>query len=115
VVLGNLVGTAISFAIAGAAKTPEVASTIANVVTLPMLMLCGVFLPLEIMPRKVVPLIWLLPLTHVSEGLRDVMNLRDTAANLWSSGLVLLAYLIGLFVFSLLTFKWDRSSTSSGR
>jgi ABC-2 type transport system permease protein len=115
VVFGNLIGTAISFAIAGSAKTPEVASTIANVVALPMLMLCGIFLPLEIMPRKVIPFIWLLPLTHLSEGLRHVMNMQMTLSDLWPSELVLLAYLLGLFAYSLITFKWDRSVTLSGR
>lgn len=115
VVFGNLLGSAISFAIAGMAKTPEVASTIANVVVLPMLMLCGVFLPLEIMPKKVIPLIHILPLTHLSEGLRHVMNMQVSLIGLWPSGVVLLLYLVGLFVFSVVTFKWDKSVTMSGR
>ncbi|GAB4334658.1 MAG: hypothetical protein Kow0099_06820 [Candidatus Abyssubacteria bacterium] len=74
VLLGSLTATAIAFTIAGLAKTPEVASTIANVVSIPMLMLSGIFLPLKIMPPKIHPLIWALPLTHLSEGLRRVMN-----------------------------------------
>ncbi|RJP17154.1 MAG: ABC transporter permease [Candidatus Abyssobacteria bacterium SURF_5] len=115
VVLGNLIGSAISFAIAGMAKTPEVASTIANVIALPMLMVCGVFLPLEIMPRKVLPFIWLLPLTHLSEGLRHVMNMQAKLIDLWPTWLVLLGYLLCLFVLSLLTFKWDRMSGAGGR
>lgn len=114
VILGNLLGSAISFSIAGVAKTPEVASTIANVVALPMLMVCGVFLPLEIMPRKVIPLIWLLPLTHLSEGLRHVMTSQLQLIDLWPSGLTLLGYVVVLLIFSLLTFKWDKS-TLSGR
>lgn len=113
VVLGNLLGSAISFTIAGLAKTPEVASTIANVVSIPMLMLCGVFLPLEIMPSKMLPLIWLLPLTHLSEGLRQLMNMQKGAGELWPSQLVLTAYLVGLFIVSLLTFKWDKSTSGA--
>ena len=115
VILGNLIGSAISFAIAGSAKTPEVASTIANVVALPMLMLCGVFLPLEIMPQKVLPFIWLLPLTHLSEGLRDVMNVQGKLMDLWPSGLVLSIYLVALLLFGLLTFKWEKSVVLGGR
>jgi ABC-2 type transport system permease protein len=110
VILGNLNGTAIAFSIAAFAKTPEVASTIANVVAIPMLMLCGVFLPLEIMPPKVLPLIWLLPLTHLSEGLRELMNMQKGFLDLWKSQLVLLAYLTALFLLSLLRFKWDKST-----
>ena len=111
VVLGNLNGTAISFIIAGFAKTPEVASTIANVVSLPMLFLCGVFLPMEIMPPKFLPLIRLLPLTHLSEGLRRLMSLDWTFCQLWKSQLALLAYLIAFLTISLLTFKWDKSTS----
>jgi len=112
VVLGNLNGTALSFTIAGFAKTPEVASTIANVVTIPMLLFCGVFLPLEIMPPKILPLIWLLPLTHLSEGLRKLMSMESGLWQLWMSQMVLATYLIALFIISLLTFKWDKSTIS---
>jgi ABC-2 type transport system permease protein len=112
ILLGNLNGTAISFAIAGFAKTPEVAATIANVVTIPMLLFCGVFLPLEIMPPKILPLIWLLPLTHLSEGLRQLMNMQCGFWGLWKSQLVLVAYLLAIFMISLMTFKWDKSTAS---
>ncbi len=110
VVLGNLNGTAISFTIAGFAKTPEIASTIANVVCVPMLILCGVFLPLEIMPPKYLPIIRLLPLTHLSEGLRHLMSFGWTLGELWKSELALLAYLTVFFTISLLIFKWDKST-----
>lgn len=115
VVLGNLTGVAIAFAIAGLAKTPEVASTIANVVSIPMLMLCGIFLPMEIMPVKIRPLIWALPLTHLSEGLRRMMSMQKAFSELWTSQLVLAAYIIFLFTMSLLTFKWDKSVTGEQR
>ncbi len=111
VVLGNLNGTAISFTIAGFSKTPEVASTIANVVSIPMLLLCGVFLPLEIMPRKFLPVIWSLPLTHLSESLRRMMSMEWSFTDLWRSELALLGFLIAFFTISLLTFKWDKSTS----
>ncbi|MBI5119193.1 ABC transporter permease [Candidatus Poribacteria bacterium] len=113
--LGNLNGTALSFVIAGFAKTPEVASTIANVVSIPMLMLCGVFLPLEIMPKTVLPFIRALPLTHLSEGLRQLMNAQKDFTNLWPSQLILTAYLLGFFLIGIVTFKWDKSTANSGR
>ncbi|MBI4830880.1 MAG: ABC transporter permease [Candidatus Lindowbacteria bacterium] len=113
--LGNLNGTALSFVIAGFAKTPEVASTIANAVSIPMLTLCGVFLPLEIMPKKILPLIWALPLTHLSEGFRQLMNSQKGFVEIWRSQLVLAIYLLTLLVIGLLTFKWDKSTANSGR
>jgi ABC-2 type transport system permease protein len=115
IVLGNLNGTAIAFAIAGFSKTPEVASTVANVVTIPMLLLCGVFLPLEIMPPKFLHLIWLLPLTHISEGLRGLMSSQKALGDLWRSQLVLAGYLAALYIISLVTFKWDRSTGGEKR
>jgi ABC-2 type transport system permease protein len=85
--LGNLNGTALSLVIAGFAKNPESASTIANVASIPMLMLCGVFLPLEIMPKKVLPFVWALPLTHLPEGFRQLMNAQRTSATFGSHNL----------------------------
>jgi ABC-2 type transport system permease protein len=111
VVLGNLNGTAISFVIAGFAKTPEVASTIANVVSIPMLFFCGVFVPMEIMPPKAIPLLRLLPLTHLAEGLRRLMALDWSFGDLWKSEVALLVYLIALFALSLRIFKWDKSTS----
>jgi ABC-2 type transport system permease protein len=111
VALGNLNGVAISFVIAGFAKTPEVASTIANVISIPMLFFCGVFVPMEIMPPKVIWLLRLLPLTHLAEGLRRLMALDWSFGDLWASELALLAYLIALFALSLRLFKWDKSVT----
>lgn len=112
VVLGNLNGAAISFVIAGFAKTPEVASTIANVVSIPMLFFCGVFVPMEIMPPKAIPLLRLLPLTHLAEGLRRLMSLGWSFGDLWKSELALLIYLIALFALSLRIFKWDKSTAA---
>ena len=110
VALGNLNGTAISFVIAGFAKTPEVASTIANVVSIPMLFFCGVFVPMEIMPPKVIPFLRMLPLTHLAEGLRRLMALGWSFGDLWESEVALLAYLIAMFAVSLHIFKWDAAS-----
>jgi ABC-2 type transport system permease protein len=115
VLLGNLTAAAMAFTIAGFAKTPEVASTIANVVSIPMLMLCGIFLPLEIMPPKIHPLIWALPLTHLAEGLRRAMNVNGRPLEIWPSLLVLTAYLAVFFAAGLLAFKWERSSAGAAK
>jgi ABC-type multidrug transport system permease subunit len=71
-----------------------------------------VVLPLEIMPPKVLPFIWALPLTHLSESLRGLMSMQRGLTDLWTSELVLLAYLAGLFALSVMIFKWDKTTYS---
>ena len=52
----------------------------------------------------------MLPLTHLSEGLRHLMGFGWTLGMLWKSQLVLLAYLTFFLTISLLIFKWDKST-----
>ncbi|MCQ5375222.1 MAG: ABC transporter permease [Methanomassiliicoccales archaeon] len=54
-------------------KEPETAGTAANAITFPMMFLSGTFFPLETMPEYLRAVAQVLPLTYVSDGLRDAM------------------------------------------
>jgi ABC-2 type transport system permease protein len=107
VVLGTLAFMAIGFIIAGLAKTPESAGPIAGFISFPLLFLGGVFFPIKNMPEFLQPLIKLIPITHLTNALRQVMNVGADLTALWPEATILGGWLIVAFAVASFTFKWE--------
>jgi ABC-2 type transport system permease protein len=107
VILGTLSFMAIGFIIAGIAKTPESAAPIAGFLSFPMLFLGGVFFPIKNMPEFLQPIVHILPIAHLSNALRETMNVGASFMSLGSEALILSGWLIGAFVVASYTFKWE--------
>jgi ABC-2 type transport system permease protein len=107
VILGTLAFMAIGFIIAGLAKTPESAGPIAGFVSFPLLFLGGVFFPIKNMPEFLQSLIKLLPITHLTNALRQVMNVGADLTALWPEATILGGWLIVAFAVASFTFKWE--------
>jgi ABC-2 type transport system permease protein len=105
--LGGVAFLTIGFTISGLAKTTEAAGAIANVVTMPMMFLSGVYFPISGAPDWLKPIIGILPLTYLANGLRDVMLHGATlsAITLDLAALAITA-VIGFAVASR-TFRWE--------
>ncbi|MCF6093764.1 ABC transporter permease [Microaerobacter geothermalis] len=110
-ILFILVGTAafmaIGFMIASLAKSPESANPIAGFISFPMLFLGGVFFPIQDLPAFLTPIIKIIPITYLTEGMRRVMNEGALIQDVWTDLLVLLLWLIGSFIISSKTFRWQ--------
>jgi len=107
VVLGTLAFMAIGFIIAGLARTPESAGPIAGFLSFPMLFLGGVFFPIQNIPEFLQPLVRLLPISHLTTALRQVMNVGAGMTEMWPEALNLGGWLIAAFIVSAFTFKWE--------
>jgi ABC-2 type transport system permease protein len=107
VILGTLAFMAIGFIIAGLAKTPESAGPIAGIISFPLLFLGGVFFPISNMPPIVQTIVKLLPISHLSTALRQVMNVGAGMSELWPQAAVLGGWMIVAFIIASYTFKWD--------
>lgn len=107
IVLGTLAFMAIGFIIAGIAKTPESAAPIAGVLSFPMLFLGGVFFPIKNMPEFLQPIVKLLPISHLSTALREIMNVGASWSSLGMETVILGGWLIVAFVIASYTFKWE--------
>ncbi|HEY0827627.1 MAG TPA: ABC transporter permease, partial [Bacilli bacterium] len=107
VVLGTLTFMAIGFIIAGLAKTPESAGPIAGAISFPMLFLGGVFFPIKSMPEFLQPFVKMLPISHITTALRQVMNVGADLTVLWSEAALLGGWLVFAFVLASFTFKWE--------
>ncbi|MFD2610994.1 ABC transporter permease [Paenibacillus gansuensis] len=107
VILGTLAFMSIGFIIAGLAKTPESAGPIAGFISFPMLFLGGVFFPIRSMPDWLQGFVKLLPISHLSTALRQVMNVGAGAAELWGELALLGGWMLAAFIIASFTFKWE--------
>lgn len=107
IILGTLAFMATGFIVAGLAKTPESAGPIAGFISFPMLFVGGVFFPIKNMPEFLQPLVNLIPISHLTTALRQVMNAGATMGAMWTEAVFLIAWLVLAFIVASLTFKWE--------
>lgn len=106
-ILGALSLISMGLLVAARLKSDEVASGIANAISMPMMLLSGVWFSLEGSPEWIITFAKLLPLTHVVEAARAIML---DGAGLAEIGLQLitLAIMTLLFLFiGVKLFRWD--------
>ena len=105
--LGGLAFLTIGFALSGLAATVEAAGALANIVTMPMMFLSGVYFPVSGAPDWLKPLINILPLTYLANGLRDVMEHGQGLGTIGIDFLVLVITAIVGFAVAARTFRWE--------
>ncbi len=107
VVEGALVFIALGFAIASFANSDQTAMAVANVITMPMMFLSGVFFPTDTFPKFIQPLIKVLPLTYLARALREVM-MRGSGFDAVAKDMGILAIFgIAIFLVSVRAFRWE--------
>ena len=100
---GTICFTGMGMIIARFVTDADAASVAASAITLPMLFLSGTFIPIETMPEYLQTVAKLLPLTYLSEGLRDAMLYGDSASALYKMSIVLTTGILFLIIGSLIT------------
>jgi ABC-2 type transport system permease protein len=105
--LALLIFLAMGFGVAGWAKNEDQAAPVANLISLPMMFLSGVFFPREAMPEFLLGITQFLPLTYVIEALRGVMNEGATMADLGPQLLGMGVWAIITFVIAVRLFRWE--------
>jgi ABC-type multidrug transport system permease subunit len=105
--LGALCFAGIGLLVASRSQTVEGVSGLMNFVMLPMWLLSGVFFSYENFPAVFHPLIRLLPLTALNDGLRGIMLEGEAATALLVETGVLLVWTVGGFLVSLRVFRWS--------
>ena len=106
ILLGTSIFLGIGFCLGSIAKTQESIQAVGNLVTLPQMLLSGVFYPIDSLPDFVQPIAQALPLSFVANGFRAIIvngaslfNMLPTVLGLfvWAAIAILLA--IKLFVW----------------
>src|SRR5437588_3117769 len=106
-IVGGGIFLAMGLAISGAAKSEETAAPLANLISLPLMFLSGVFFPRSSMPAWLQTITQYSPLTYVSDALRSI---SVDGSSLWAVRVDLLGIVIWLAIAVIVAtrlFKWE--------
>ena len=107
IALGAMAFLALGYVIASFAKTEDSANGMTSVVQFPMMFLSGTFFPLDQMPDFLQGIARVIPLTYLSDALRQVMVGGAAFAPLWLCAAVLVAWLVVCFGIAAWKFRWQ--------
>lgn len=107
IVLGAMAFLALGYVIASFARTEDSANGMTSVVQFPMMFLSGTFFPLESMPDLLQGIARVIPLTYLSDALRQVMVGGAPFAPLWVCAAVLAGWLVVCFAIASRAFRWQ--------
>lgn len=107
VLLGATAFIALGYVIASFARTEDAANGMTSVVQFPLMFLSGTFFPIDEMPEVLRAVARLLPLTYLSDGLRQTMVGGVAFSPLWVCFLILAAFLVACLAISARYFRWQ--------
>lgn len=96
----------IGYAIGSLLRSVNSVNAVLNLVAFPMIFLGRSYFPLET-PPALAPLVNAIPLTHLNDALREVVNQGGGLGDLWLSWLILAAWAAGGFGLSMRLFRWQ--------
>ncbi|HVB09693.1 MAG TPA: ABC transporter permease [Bacillota bacterium] len=108
-VVGIAVFLAIAFLVAGLSRSQEATIPIINLITFPMMFLCGIFFPVSTLPPALATIVGYLPLTYLANAIRALMSGQAAGFTPAVTGdlLGLLAWLAAGTVISARTWRWE--------
>lgn len=106
-VLGAIVFLAIGFALAGVSKSEDQVAPLANVVSLPMMALSGIFFSRSALPGFVHTITDFFPLTYLADGMRSIAIDGATLANVVPQIVGLLVWCIISCFLAIKMFRWE--------
>jgi ABC-2 type transport system permease protein len=107
VALGSMAFLALGYVVASFASTEDSANGMTSVIQFPMMFLSGTFFPIDEMPDVLRTIARIIPLTYLSDALRQVMVGGAAFAPLWLCALVLAGWLVACFGVAAVKFRWQ--------
>ena len=107
VILGAMSFLALGYVIASFADTEDAANGMTSVIQFPMMFLSGSFFQVNQMPEFLQGIARIIPLTYLSDALRQVMVGGAAFAPLWVCAAVLVAWLVVCFGIAAVKFRWQ--------
>jgi len=104
--LGVLAMLSVGYVIASLLKSVASVDAVRNLVTFPMIFLGGSYFSMD-PPPAVAPVVNVIPLTHLNDALREVVNHGGGLGDLWLSWAALAAWVVGGFLVSVRLFRWQ--------
>jgi ABC-2 type transport system permease protein len=107
VMLGALVFVSLGYLLAGLASSAETVSAAAQVVNFPMMFLSGSLFAVETLPDFFKPVVNIMPLTYLTDALRQIMVAAPPLYPLWLDFAVLGGWLVVLLVLAAKFWRWE--------
>jgi ABC-2 type transport system permease protein len=107
VVCGTLAFMSIGLLVGSFARTQQAATSIANIIILPMAFLGGAFIPLDYAPAWIRDVSYAMPLRYLVVGMQNVMARGEGPASALPAIGILLALTLVLTAISVRVFRWD--------
>lgn len=107
VVLGVTMLFGIGLAIGGWAKNENQAAPLAQLVTLPMMFLSGVFFPVFLMPEWLQAITKYIPLTSIVDSVRLIVTEGHTLIDLGPQLLVMGVWTVVIYIVAFKVFRWE--------
>jgi ABC-2 type transport system permease protein len=107
IVMGILAMLAVGYVIGSFVRTSESASSVAMLLSFPMMFLSGSFFPVDGAPSFLQPIIKAMPLTYLNHALREIVNNGSGLGALHTDLLVLAGWMVGSLLISVKLFRWQ--------
>ncbi|HEY1616090.1 MAG TPA: ABC transporter permease [Streptosporangiaceae bacterium] len=107
VLCGTLAFMSIGLLVGSFSKTQQAATSIANLIILPMAFLGGAFIPLDFAPAWIREVSYVMPLRYLVTGMQDVMARGEGPSAALPAIGILLALTAVLTAISVRVFRWD--------
>jgi len=106
-ILGAVVFLSIGFALAGFSRSEDQVAPIANLISVPMILLSGVFVSRTHLPWPVYALTEVFPLTFLTDGMRAVAIDGASILGVWPQVLGLVVWSALAIVLAARLFRWE--------
>lgn len=107
VILGTIMLFGIGLAIGGWAKNENQAAPLAQVATLPMMFLSGVFFPTFLMPDFLQSITQFIPLTPVIDSVRLIITENASLVDLGPQIGIMAAWTVVVYLIAFKVFRWE--------
>lgn len=106
VALGITAFLSIGYAIASLVRSVTSVNAITNAIAFPMIFLGRSYFPID-PPPALAPVVEAIPLTHLNDALREVVNRGGDLGDLWLSWAILAAWAVAGMAVSVRLFRWQ--------
>jgi ABC-2 type transport system permease protein len=107
VILGSLVSTLLGYCLVSLFSSAEAGAVAIQLINFPMMMLSGSLFSVESLPSYFKPLVAIVPLTYLSDGLRQLMVGASPLYPLWTDFAVLGGWLLVLLALTVRFWRWE--------
>ena len=105
--LGVFTFAALSFVLSGIMATVGAAIAAVHAIYIPMILVCGAFIPVSALPKALRAVAQVMPLTYFVRPFRSIVMDGTSLAAQRGDLLVLLAWAVGAWILAIKVFRWE--------